>query len=35
VEGALAGLAKFFFAWGGAVGFGFSVGHGLWDFDAL
>jgi hypothetical protein len=26
-EGAAAGLAKFFFAWSGAVGFGFSVGH--------
>ena len=29
VEGALAGLAEFFFAWGGAVRFGFAVGHGL------
>jgi hypothetical protein len=28
VEGALAGLAEFFFVWGGAVGFGFAVGHG-------
>jgi len=27
VEGALAGFAEFFFVWGGAVGFGFSVGH--------
>jgi hypothetical protein len=27
VEGALAGLAEFFFVGGGAVGFGFSVGH--------
>ena len=26
-EGAAAGLAEFFFAWGGAVGFGFAVGH--------
>lgn len=26
-EGASAGLAEFFFAWGGAVGFGFAVGH--------
>jgi hypothetical protein len=29
VEGALAGLAEFFFARGGAVGFGFAVRHGL------
>jgi hypothetical protein len=28
VAGALAGFAEFFFAWGGAVGFGFAVGHG-------
>jgi len=28
-EGAAAGLADFFFAWGGAVGFGFAVGHWL------
>jgi hypothetical protein len=27
VEGALAGFAEFFFVGGGAVGFGFSVGH--------
>jgi hypothetical protein len=26
-EGALAGFAEFFFAWGGAVGFGYEVGH--------
>jgi hypothetical protein len=35
VEGALAGLAEFFLAWGGAVGFGFAVGHGLRRFYAL
>jgi len=34
-EGALAGLAEFFFARGGTVGFGLAVGHGLLDFDAL
>jgi hypothetical protein len=28
VAGALAGSAEFFLAWGGAVGFGFAVGHG-------
>ena len=32
VEGAFAGLAEFFFARGGAVGFGFVVGHGLSRF---
>jgi hypothetical protein len=32
VAGALAGSAEFFFAWGGAVGFGFAVGH---EFDGL
>jgi hypothetical protein len=35
VEGTLAGLAEFFFARGGAVGFGFAVGHGRWEFDVL
>jgi hypothetical protein len=40
VEGALAGLAEFFFVWGGAVGFGFAVGHDTviqftkWKFTA-
>jgi hypothetical protein len=34
-EGAAAGLADFFFAWGGAVGFGFAVGHGFLRLDAL
>ncbi len=33
VEGALAGLAEFFFAWCGAVGFGFAVGH--WASEIL
>jgi hypothetical protein len=35
VEGALAVFTEFFFAWGGAVGFGLAVGHGLTEFDAF
>jgi hypothetical protein len=27
-EGAAAGFAEFFFAWGGTIGSGFAVGHG-------
>ena len=33
VEGALAGLAEFFFVRGGAVGFGFAVGH--WEGELV
>jgi hypothetical protein len=31
-NGTLAGLAEFFFAWSGTVGFGFAVGHSGYAF---